>query len=101
MRVFDLSGNGKVLLLVLCGLLLLAALAMLIRARRTKGTEKAGAPSHRTFEEVPPETVAAIVAAIAAIWDGETGFTVRRVRRISNAPAWNRAGRDEQIYSRF
>jgi len=32
--------------------------------------------------------------------EGKT-FRVRRVRRISNASAWNKAGREEQIYSRF
>jgi hypothetical protein len=26
---------------------------------------------------------------------------VRRVRRIHNAPAWNVAGREDQIYSRM
>ena len=29
------------------------------------------------------------------------GFVVRSIRRVSNAPAWNRAGREEQIYSRL
>lgn len=50
---------------------------------------------------VSGEVMAAITAAIAAVWQGETGFVVRRVRRINNAPAWNRAGREEQTYSRY
>ena len=54
-----------------------------------------------TGASVAPETIAAIIAAIAAIWEGEGGFVVRKVRRVSNAPVWNRAGRDEQIYSRL
>ena len=29
------------------------------------------------------------------------GFVVRRVRRISNTPAWSKSGREEQVYSRF
>ncbi len=48
-----------------------------------------------------PEVVAAITAAIAAMWQGETGFVIRHMKRIHNAPAWNRAGREEQTYSRF
>lgn len=47
------------------------------------------------------ELIAVITAAIAAMLDDSTTFTVRRVRRISTAPAWNKAGREEQIYSRF
>ena len=46
------------------------------------------------------EVVAAIAAALAMMDEG-TGFRVRRVRLISNAPAWNRAGREEQVYSRY
>ena len=45
--------------------------------------------------------IAVISAAVAAAMGEETSFVVRRVRRISNAPAWQRAGRDEQVYSRF
>ena len=50
---------------------------------------------------ISPEVVAAITAAVAAVWEGQNGFVVRHVKRINNAPAWNRAGREEQIYSRF
>ena len=52
--------------------------------------------------------LAVITAAISAALAMETGvqpgpgaFTVRSIRRVNNAPAWNRAGREEQIYSRF
>lgn len=46
--------------------------------------------------------IAVITAAIAAAWgDSETGFVVRRVRRVENAPAWQRAARSEQAYSRM
>ena len=51
-------------------------------------------------ETVPADVVAAITAALSVIM-GEGKFVVRHVKRISNAPAWNRAGREEQIYSRF
>jgi len=47
-----------------------------------------------------PEVVAAISAALALIM-GEGKFVVRHIKRINNAPAWNRAGREEQVYSRF
>lgn len=50
---------------------------------------------------VPAEVLAAITAAIAAVWQAPTGFVVRHVKRVNNAPAWNRAGREEQTYSRF
>ena len=43
--------------------------------------------------------IAAITAAIACMMDEGTGFTVKHVRRLSNAPAWNKAGREEQVYS--
>lgn len=52
-------------------------------------------------EGVPAEVIAAITAAIASVWEGETGFVVRHVKRITNASVWNRAGREEQTYSRF
>ena len=45
--------------------------------------------------------VAAITAALAIVLEGSDGFRVRRIRRIQNTPAWQRAGREEQIYSRF
>ena len=55
------------------------------------------------------QVVAVITAAIAAIMEEEQkdvpaakkGFVVRSIRRVSNAPAWNRAGREEQVYSRM
>lgn len=45
--------------------------------------------------------IAVITAAVACMMDDGAAFTVRRVRRISNTPAWQKAGREEQIYSRF
>lgn len=57
--------------------------------------------------------VAAMIAqenaqAAAAAEEGEEpaaeevkGFVVRSIRRVSTASAWNRAGREEQIYSRL
>lgn len=59
------------------------------------------APAPAVSEGVSAEVVAAITAAIAAVWQAPTGFVVRHVKRVNNAPAWNRAGREEQTYSRF
>ncbi len=58
------------------------------------------------------EIVAVITAAVATVLEQEAEtkgekkaaqpqFVVRSIRRISNAPAWNRAGREEQVYSRM
>lgn len=45
---------------------------------------------------------AVIAAAVAAMWQDEnTGFVVRRIRRVNNASAWQKAGREEQTYSRL
>ena len=57
-------------------------------------------------EEDEGELIAVIAAAVAAAMEaaGEeepTGFVVRSIRRVNNAPAWNRAGREEQVYSRM
>ncbi len=59
----------------------------------------AAAPAASTG--IAPEVMAAITAAIAAVWQGEQGFVVRHVKRVNNAPAWNRAGREDQTYSRY
>ena len=53
------------------------------------------------YDNTPsPEVVAAIAAALNMIM-GEGKYVVKHVKRIHNAPAWNRAGREEQVYSRF
>ena len=56
-------------------------------------------------EEDEGELIAVIAAAVAAAMEasGEvepTGFVVRSIRRMGT-PAWNRAGREEQVYSRM
>ena len=68
------------------------------------------APAPAVVEKEPEqdddELIAVIAAAVAMAMEaaGEentTGFVVRSIRRINNAPAWNRAGREEQVYSRM
>ena len=50
---------------------------------------------------IAPEVVAAITAAIASVWEGESSFVVRHIKRVNHASAWSRSGREEQIFSRF
>ena len=50
-------------------------------------------------EENEDELIAVITAAIACMMEEGTTFTVRHVKRVSTAPAWQKAGREEQIYS--
>ena len=66
-------------------------------------TEAAPAPVVEEAEEADDsELIAVISAAIAAVWDKQdSGFVVRRVRRIETSTARARAARDEQIYNRF
>lgn len=75
-----------------------------------KGKKQANAPAPApvaapVVEEVPvaddSELIAVISAAVAMMMEDGSAFTVRRVRRVQNAPAWQKAGREEQVYSRF
>lgn len=53
------------------------------------------------YDSAPsPDVVAAIAAALNMVM-GEGKYVVKHIKRINNAPAWNRAGREEQVYSRF
>ena len=59
-------------------------------------------PAAESAEEDGSELIAVISAAIAAVCDNEqSGFVVRRVRRVSNSPANARLARSEQLYSRL
>ena len=110
---------------VFAGLLILIAFIKILTAITTAGRGKKktntqkGAVKSTQNADVPDDVMAAITAAIAAydgsaapevvaaiaaalnVVMGEGKFIVRHVKRISNAPRWNRAGREEQIYSRF
>jgi len=52
-------------------------------------------------EENDDELIAVITAAIACMMEEGTTFAVRHVKRVHTAPAWQKAGREEQIYSRY
>lgn len=114
--LFGLSVMAIGLVIVFAGLVLLIGCIKLItyfsQPRGKKNASVSAEPEALAEEEpetvmdgteqgVTPETVAAITAAIAAIWQGDTGFVVRRVRRVHNAAAWNLAGREDQVYSRM
>lgn len=99
-----LSITQVVLAVVILGLVIAVLRAQ--RAKRVQDDVQAvaavpGAYQSAAFDGVSPEVVAAITAAVATVWDKDTGFVVRHVRRVDNAPAWNRAGRDDQTYSRL
>ena len=80
--------------------------------KKNKLSDKAAAPAAQSDAELmavisaavaanDSELIAVISAAVAAMMEDGTSFRVRRIRRITNAPAWSKAGREEQIYSRF
>ena len=95
-------------LIILIGLIKLMEMIMTGgrgRERRPKAPAPAAAPAPVAEEAVEEtdddELIAVIAAAVAAAMEqaGEentTGFVVRSIRRINNAPAWNRAGREER-----
>ena len=113
--LFGLSVAAIGLLVVFSGLVILIGCIKLISffGKGGKAEKKAAeaapvqaaapeaAPAPAVPEGITPETIAAITAAISAVWQGDTGFVVRRVRRVHNAAAWNLAGREEQVYSRM
>lgn len=107
-----LSVTAIGMIIVFIGLALLIFLVSLLRnlsKEKEAGEEQEQASPVSEAEPVTAiqeeaaagdELIAVIAAAIAAMWDGEqSGFVVRRVRRIHTSPAWEKAGREEQIYS--
>lgn len=107
------------MLTVFFGLVLLIGLIKLMEnatanlgkgGKKAKKQAEAPAPAPApvaapVVEEVPvaddSELIAVISAAVAMMMEDGSAFTVRRVRRVQNAPAWQKAGREEQVYSRF
>ena len=120
-RLFlGLATTGVGMLVVFCGLVILIVCisCMTMITGRKKPAKAAAAPVKAAPVPAPvpaaePETeeeaddmsvVAAITAAIAVIWQDEghdSGFVVRRVRRVQNTSARARAAREEQIYSHY
>ena len=95
-------------LTILIGLIKLMEKATANLGKKAKKQAEAPAPAPvaaPVVEEVPvaddSELIAIISAAVAMMMEDGSAFTVRRVRRVQNAPAWQKAGREEQVYSRF
>ena len=105
---------------VFVGLVILIALIKVMEMAITGATKKTEKPAPAPAapapvpapvvasepEEDEGELIAVIAAAVAAAMEaaGEgdaSGFVVRSIRRVQSAPAWNRAGREEQVYSRL
>ena len=116
--ILGLSTTGVGMLVVFFGLVILIVCisVMTMFTGRQKAAKAAPAPVKAAPAPVPepaaePEeetddlsVVAAITAAIAVLWQEEghdSGFVVRRVRRVQNGSARARAAREEQIYSHF
>lgn len=100
---------GLVILIALIKLLEIVVGGASKKTAKPAAAAAASAPAVQAepeSEEDDDELIAVIAAAVAAAMkaDGEentSGFVVRSIRRVSNAPAWNRAGREEQVYSRM
>lgn len=118
--IFGLTVTVIGVAVVFCGLVVLIGLIKLV-AMATGGISKpkkekaapapapasapAPVPAAPVAEAQPVQAddalIAVISAAVAAMMEDGSAFTVRRIRRVSNATAWSRAGREEQVYSRF
>ena len=116
--IFGLTVTVIGIAVVFCGLVVLIGLIKLVamatgsasRPRKEKAAPvpapaPAPAPAAPVAQEQPVQAddtlIAVISAAVAAMMEDGSAFTVRRIRRVSNATAWSRAGREEQVYSRF
>ena len=109
---YGLSVAAVGILTVFVALIILIGLIKVMEIVVGSVTKKKAAPApapvveETAEEEDEGELIAVIAAAVAAAMEAEgaeepTGFVVRSIRRINNAPAWNRAGREEQVYSRM
>ena len=114
----SLSTMGVGMLVVFTGLVILIACITVMtsitgrkkapKAAAAAPVKAAPAPAPVPAEPEPEEddgaVIAAITAAIAAVWQAEgngSGCVVRRVRRAQSATARARAAREEQIFSHF
>ncbi len=115
--VFGLSITVVGCLIVLAGLAMIIGGAILMKSAG-KAKPKTEIPMSRPADNLPAvlsaavaatlaqeeqeRLIAVLTAAVAAVWEeNQGGFVVRKVRRIHNSPAWQKAGREEQIYSRM
>lgn len=115
--VFGLSITVVGCLIVLAGLAMIIG-GIILMKNAGKVQIKADVPTNRPADELSAvlsaavaatlaqeeqeRLIAVLTAAVAAMWEeNQGGFVVRKVRRIQNSPAWQKAGREEQIYSRM
>ena len=116
--IFGLTVTVIGIAVVFCGLVVLIGLIKLVamatgsvskpkkdKAAPAPAPAPAPVPAAPVAQEQPVQAddtlIAVISAAVAAMMEDGSAFTVRRIRRVSNATAWSRAGREEQVYSRF
>ena len=111
---YGLSVSAVGMATVFVGLIILIILIKGMQKAKpsvTQQKKQADAPSIviQTSNVNDDAIVAVIAAAVSAVMEdaqkgmpeGKKGFVVRSIRRVSSAPAWNRAGREEQVYSRL
>lgn len=117
--VFGLGVSLVGMVIVFVGL---AILILFIGFLKTINTGKKSVPAPLELEEPVPafeadeqaistqdasdaSLLAVLTAAVCAMMgegnQNSAGFVVRHVRRVHNAPAWQKAGREEQTYSRM
>jgi len=95
---------SDVQIFAIVGVLVMVVFAFIVghalRKRRIKNISKMAESllAEPGADNIPPEVVAAITAALQALMDSENpggtgGFIVRSIRRV---PAWNNAARFEQ-----
>ena len=116
--IFGLTVTVIGIAVVFCGLVVLIGLIKLVamatgsvskpkkdKAAPAPAPAPAPVPAAPVAQEQPVQAddtlIAVISAAVAAMMEDGSAFTVRRIRRVYNATAWSRAGREEQVYSRF
>ena len=113
--LLGLSTMGVGMLVVFSGLvILIACISVMTRitGRKKEAPALKAAPQAAPLPEPAAQDaaeddlslIAVLTAAIAAVWQDEgheSGFVVRRVRRVQSSTARARAARDEQIYSRL
>lgn len=121
--VFGLSVSVVGMVIVFIGLAILIFCIMLLRGASKQEKKGPDQPEKKSLENPPEDAalqvvlgtavamameqsaqeqlIAVLTAAVSAVWEGDGSFVVRRVRRIQTSPAWQKAGREEQIFSRL
>lgn len=114
--IFGLSATAVGMIIVFLGLAILIGFIALLKITDThkKKEIEVAIPKQEEIVDrtaIDHETsndeslIAVIAASVAAMINAEeentSAFIVRRIQRVHNAPAWQKAGREEQTYSRL